>query len=275
MPPSRLRHSASLIPVSGSTTYWTLLILPRETGAGPAFPEQRLDDQLPTWPTDPFLWGIRAPPASTKSEVEDYEDLCLALLSRGLERCCLFLWGGGCRRSAPCWALLKLWGQGFPTDVWLEQGEYCQKGFLLLGDPFLDLLAMGNRLFLRFSWSVPVGNSRLKASVEPCPEYIKGNKETQGTHRCAVHQVPRALGSLPSFCLSESSYACLLGYVHGPLAVWERRWEEWGYFILAVTRSRTMSGMFRRGQRGCKRPTVPFWVTGNHKAPSWPSGVGK
>lgn len=137
MPPSLLRHSASLIPVSGSTTYWTLLILPRETGAGPAFPEQRLDDQLPTWPTDPFLWGIRAPPASTKSEVEDYEDLCLALPSRGLERYCLLLWGGGCRRSAPCWALLKLWGQGFPTDVWLEQGEYRQKGFLLLGDPFL------------------------------------------------------------------------------------------------------------------------------------------
>ena len=38
----------------------------------------------------------------------------------------------------------------------------------------------------------------------------------------------RCLGSLTSFCLSESSCACLLYYIQGFLVVRGRPWEEWG-----------------------------------------------
>lgn len=62
--------------------------------------------------------------------------------------------------------------------------------------------------------------------------YMGGTKETQGTHCCVVPQVPRPLGSLSSFHLSESSFAYLLCYVQGLLVVGGKTWEEWDYSIL-------------------------------------------
>ena len=56
----------------------------------------------------------------------------------------------------------------------------------------------GGEAFREDSFGLPVGNPSLEASVGLCPEYTEGNKETRGTHRCAVPQVLRALGRLPS-----------------------------------------------------------------------------
>ena len=65
--------------------------------------------------------------------------------------------------------------------------------------PFLAFwLGLGGKAFREDSFGLPVGNSSLEASVGLCPEYVEGNKETRGTHHCAIPQVPRALGSLPS-----------------------------------------------------------------------------
>ena len=105
--------------------------------------------------------------------------------------------------------------------------------------PLSQSLGYGEQAFLEdiFGLGGPVGKSRLEVYVEPCLEYIGGNKETPGSHHCDVPQVLRTLGSLlSSFCLSEPSYAFLLCYVHSLLVVRGRGWEEYSYFILAGTK---------------------------------------
>lgn len=55
---------------------------------------------------------------------------------------------------------------------------------------------------------MPVGSSRLEASIAPCPGFMDGSKEAEGIHYHVVPQVLRSLVSLSyAFCLSESFYS--------------------------------------------------------------------
>lgn len=76
---------------------------------------------------------------------------------------------------------------GFSVGVWLAQGGYCHKSFLLL-----DHLAGGDRFLLGGTFSVLFAHPRLVTSVALC---LADNEETQENY----HQVLRSLGSLTSY----------------------------------------------------------------------------
>ena len=90
------------------------------------------------------------------------------------------------------------------------------------------------------SFTVLIGGPRLQDSLTLLLRCVEGRKKTHETHNCVVPQVLTTLNSLISFQFSESSYACLLGYIQGLLLLLfgrGRSWEEYSYSILVGTRT--------------------------------------
>lgn len=98
------------------------------------------------------------------------------------------------------------------------------KKFSVVTPTFSWSLASGNRLLEIFTfWSFLVDSFGWEVSAVSSPGSMGGSKETQGLNCQIVPQVPRSLSNLPSFHLSESSYACLVHYGRfSPLVVFLR-----------------------------------------------------
>lgn len=122
---------------------------------------------------------------------------------------CFFLWEwkeDGVKTKFPDHTMPTVW---FSHCVWLNlAGVFENKGFVLLGHPFLGPLVSGRG----FSWIllvwwrvvevVPVGSFGLEASRVLCQQYMEIIRRS----RVSFTQFPSSLGSLSSFHLSESSY---------------------------------------------------------------------
>lgn len=95
--------------------------------------------------------------------------------------------------------------------------------------------ACGKSNLLEIFFPLPFVHSRVAPSTAPFLDYMVGNEENQGNH-WHIPQVLRLPCNLPSlFHLSESSYACLLCYVH--VFRKEEGWEEWAYSTFVTNTS--------------------------------------
>lgn len=116
-----------------------------------------------------------------------------------------------------------------------EWGWYsgCQNDFLLLDHGFP--LARENRLFFTFGgWrGLVCWQFQSEAPTAPSMGYMGGNNKNQGTYHYGVPQVPRSLGSPPTFLISQTPLnACLLCYFQCFKAVRGRTLNVSGIFHL-------------------------------------------
>lgn len=124
---------------------------------------------------------------------------------------------------------------------------------------------MGKKLFFKILLLCACWRFQVGSFCRALSKIYRKQFKNPGTHHCAVPQVPRLLEVclLCSFRIFLRLFVLLCPW---PFSCVSEELGGMGYFILAVTGSWTTLGMFGRGQIGCKRPKVPFWVTGNQSS---------